>query len=48
MSSGPYGPIFMVGLHFGLCGGQEHRNLRGYPKCQIEREYKDKKDYGVL
>ena len=36
--------LFMVGLHFGLCGGQEHRNLRRYPKCQIEREYKDKKD----
>ena len=36
--------LFMVGLHFGLHGGQEHRNLRRYPKCQIEREYKDKKD----
>ena len=34
----------MVGLHFGLHGGQEHRNLRCYPKCQIEHEYKDKKD----
>ena len=36
--------LFMVGLHFGLHGGQEHRNLRRYPKCQIEREYKDNKD----
>ena len=36
--------LFMVGLHFGLCGGQEHRNLRRYPKYQIEREYQDKKD----
>ena len=42
----PYATLlFMVGIHFGLHGGQEHRNLRRYPKCQIEREYKDKKDY---
>ena len=34
----------MVGLNFGLCGGQEHRNLRRYPNCQIEREYQDNKD----
>ena len=36
--------LFTVGLHFGSHGGQEHKNLRRYPKCQIEREYKDKED----
>ena len=36
--------LFMVGIHFGLRGGQEHRALRRYPKCQIEREVHDGKD----
>ena len=36
--------LFMVGIHFRLRGGQEHRALRRYPKCQIEREFCDGKD----
>ena len=36
--------LFMVGIHFRLRGGQEHRAFRRYPKCQIEREVHDGKD----